>query len=520
MSSPFASRLGTNYSAQDKEIDQIKALLVEPCQKLKDLDDEIDAMRKALDKLTEERDTISAYVEAHKALLSPFRRLPRDIIEAIFMACLPTHRNCVMSAQEAPVILGRICSSWRMISHSFPRLWSSLHIVEPVYQYDWSPSLYQAKVAQRLEVADSWLRRSGTCSLSISLHCPKEPQPWSEPPHHPRRTPDVWLDVLLSFASRWKHIRLVAPTVTLAVLSHLGENDVPLLRRLEIAHNDGPEVPNNSSHYLTQCSLLRGPHLSNLSVYGNTANPLDLPLRWSQFTDLTLIPSSSVDDAQTCEILCAILSRCPKLQNCKLFIHNSAEGNMTNAVIECSFLHTLELLCSGAPLHTFGRLLRRLSLPALRDFKLRGFDHYYDADLFPSVDSLLSSFGDLARLESISVDRTAFPGSSLINFLRSLPPTVRRLDITEPMVAPLGDALDDDDVFAALEASLDRPSLFPALEELVICHCYDFSDEALLRFVTSRVPTLKLVDVQFDRRMQVDILPSLEPFTATGLKTS
>jgi hypothetical protein len=157
----------------------------------------------------------------------------------------------------------------------------------------------------------------------------------------------------------------------------------------------------------------------------------------------------------------------------------------------------------------------------LQDFKLRGFDHHYnvgDADSFPSAVSLLSSFGDLARLESISVDRTAFRGSSLINFLRSLPPTVRRLDITEPMVGPSGDTLDDDDVFAALEA--DRPSLFPALEELVICHCYDFSDEALLRFVTSRVPTLKLVDVQFDRRMQVDILPSLEPFTATGLKTS
>ncbi|KAJ6456394.1 hypothetical protein C8R45DRAFT_1034332 [Mycena sanguinolenta] len=32
------------------------------------------------------------------------------------MACMPTHRNCVMSAAEAPVILGRICSSWRAIS--------------------------------------------------------------------------------------------------------------------------------------------------------------------------------------------------------------------------------------------------------------------------------------------------------------------------------------------------------------------------------------------------------------------
>ncbi|KAJ7879518.1 hypothetical protein B0H14DRAFT_1604359 [Mycena olivaceomarginata] len=301
MSSPFASRLGTNYSAQDKEIDEIKALLVEPCQKLKDLDDEIDAMRKALDKLAEERNTLSAYVEAHEALLSPFRRLPRDIIEAIFMACLPTHRNCVMSAQEAPVILGRICSSWRTISYSFPRLWSSLHIVEPVYQYNSNASLYQAKVAQRLEVADIWLRRSGTCPLSISLQSSLDSGLRPVQTIAPLAAPDVWLNVLLPFTSRWKHIRLVAPTVALAILSHLAENDVPLLRRLELAH--GPERSNNSSnHCLTQYSVLRGPDLSIISLVGSTVNSLDLPLRWSQLTDLTLFPSSSGDNAQTCEV--------------------------------------------------------------------------------------------------------------------------------------------------------------------------------------------------------------------------
>ncbi|KAJ7354565.1 hypothetical protein DFH08DRAFT_934014 [Mycena albidolilacea] len=478
MSSPFASRLGTNYSAQDKEIDEIKALLVEPCQKLKDLDDEIDAMRKALDNLTEERNTLSAYVEAHKALLSPFRRLPRDIIEAIFMACLPTHRNCVMSAQEAPVILGRICNSWRTISYSFLRLWSSLHIVEPVYEYNSNASLYQAKVAQRLEVAHIWLRRSGTCPLSISLQSNLDNGPRPVQTIAPLAAPDVWLNVLLPFAFRWKHIRLVAPSVALAILSHLAENDVPLLRRLELAH--GPERSNNSSnHCLTQYSVLRGPDLSIISLVGSTVNSLDLPLRWSQVTDLTLFPSSSGDNAQTCEVLFEILSRCPKLQVCKLLIHNSAERNMANIIIECPFLHTLELLSHGAPLHTFGRLLRRLSLPALQDFKLRGFDNHRSACRPPS------------------------------GVLTSQSPFM------------MGGAPDpDDDVFPALQVSPDQPFLFPALEELAIGRCRTVSDEALLRFVTSRVRTLKLVDIQFDRERQVDILPSLEPFAEDGLKTS
>ncbi|KAJ7683084.1 hypothetical protein B0H17DRAFT_1074566, partial [Mycena rosella] len=41
---------------------------------------------------------------------------------------IPLHRNCVMSAVEAPILLGRICSSWRAISHATPRLWARLHI--------------------------------------------------------------------------------------------------------------------------------------------------------------------------------------------------------------------------------------------------------------------------------------------------------------------------------------------------------------------------------------------------------
>ncbi|KAF8138039.1 hypothetical protein K438DRAFT_1537299, partial [Mycena galopus ATCC 62051] len=123
MASPFAPRLGTNYCPTDEEVLDIADLLVEPTLRLKGIDDEIAKLQTAIDKLAEERDSLGAYVEAHQALISPARRLPLDIVQEIFIACLPTHRNCVMSASEAPVLLGRICSSWRTISLSTPRLW-------------------------------------------------------------------------------------------------------------------------------------------------------------------------------------------------------------------------------------------------------------------------------------------------------------------------------------------------------------------------------------------------------------
>ncbi|KAJ6507352.1 hypothetical protein C8R47DRAFT_91061 [Mycena vitilis] len=114
-------------------------------------------MQKAIDELVEERDMLNSYVEAHRALVSPIRRLPLDIIEEIFMACLPSSRNCVMSAKEAPVILGRICSSWRAISFSIPRLWARLYIVEPSAHPNCALDILQAKFAQRVEVATAWL---------------------------------------------------------------------------------------------------------------------------------------------------------------------------------------------------------------------------------------------------------------------------------------------------------------------------------------------------------------------------
>ncbi|KAF7357905.1 hypothetical protein MVEN_00836800 [Mycena venus] len=243
-------------------------------------------MRKALDKLSEERDALSAYVEAHEALVSPIRRLPLDILEEIFMACLPD-RNCVMSAQEAPVILGRICSSWRTISLSTPRLWSRLHIVEPMGYI----SLNTSQRLQRLEVAKSWLRRSGDCPLSISLE--GNPDAYIPPPSGTIVTSaeqDLFLDGLVQFASRWRNIRLVAPQLALAPLSRLTEQDVPLLEQLDIVCST-PEDPQHTSDAgwsLAQSGVFHGPSLSTFSISGNTSKASELPLRWNQLTTLSL----------------------------------------------------------------------------------------------------------------------------------------------------------------------------------------------------------------------------------------
>ncbi|KAJ7455745.1 hypothetical protein FB451DRAFT_1048763, partial [Mycena latifolia] len=72
--------------------------------------------------LSAKRQEILNYIAAHETLTSPARQLRRDIVQEIFLACLPTHRNAVMSAKEAPLILARIYSAWQTLALSIPAL--------------------------------------------------------------------------------------------------------------------------------------------------------------------------------------------------------------------------------------------------------------------------------------------------------------------------------------------------------------------------------------------------------------
>ncbi|KAJ7252120.1 hypothetical protein B0H12DRAFT_1118589 [Mycena haematopus] len=188
-----------------------------------------------------------------------------------------------MSATEAPVILGRICSSWRTISLSTPRLWSQLHIQQPQSFGNGAPGLHEAKVAQRLEVVDAWLKRSGNCPLSISLDC-------ETARYYPTYTPetDQFLTLLISHISRWQNIHLSIPSLAVERLSHLTENDVPLLKDLELYLH--PSQINDIPKWAPSPSgILHAPNLSRFSIKGSILKASNLPLRWNQLTDLDLM---------------------------------------------------------------------------------------------------------------------------------------------------------------------------------------------------------------------------------------
>ncbi|KAJ6507428.1 hypothetical protein C8R47DRAFT_966979 [Mycena vitilis] len=463
MSSPFTPRLGTNYCPKDEEVLEIKALLSEPTARLQRLDDEIADLQKAISRLAEEWESVNRFLEAHKALLSPFRRLPLDIIQEIFIACLPTHRNCVMNASEAPILLGRICASWRAISHLTPRLWARLHVAEPRLSHPGSSE----KTTQRLEVTKMWLDRSGQCPLSISLHSGPD---YYSPPGTPSAVPVVpsgqFLQALLPFAARWQDIQFT--TCMLEDMTCLTPSDVPLLESITL-HPLHRFPPHTMKWELFE--MLRGPRIHSFSTMGNHFTP-ELQLQWHQLTDLAVL-GAVWDSEMTSNIALQILSKCPKLRSCHLAINDrfTVDSPLLHAAVELESLSTLYLdfgnMVSLAP-----RLLNRLSLPGLRSFTLQG--HGEPQEVF----SLAPFFAQWTRLETLNIGGNTFSKPILLEILRSLPPTLRQLDIIN---ITQGSASVDDDALTILV------SCCPRLESLVIKFCTMISDEALLQFVLAKM---------------------------------
>ncbi|KAJ6573537.1 hypothetical protein DFH09DRAFT_1152060 [Mycena vulgaris] len=513
MSSPFTSKLGTNYRPKDEEIVEIQSLLVEPTTRLKHLDDEITELRTALDKLVDERDKLGAYVDAHRALISPVRRLPLDIIQEVFIACLPTHRNCVMSAVEAPVLLGRICSSWRAISLSTPRLWSRLHIVEPTCpsNSDSAFPAFEQKLAQRLQTTKMWLGRSGQCPLSISLQCTFNRAGF---------TPEIQgllFQALHPFASRWEHIAFTILPSVLFTVSHFTEADVPMLKSVRI-HQIGEFTENGefleNGVRWNSLNFLRAPEMHSFSIMGMNLGPLELPLPWNRLKSLSVLAG------WTSDIALQVLSWCPQLRTCHLLINPGNSSGVREPGLELSFLHTLHLQYYDSYSNTVRLLFSHLFLPQLRHLKLHG-NYIYDDD------GAVISYGPFLtaapHIESLELTTEQFSTKSFADFLRELPPTILKLKLSAygnqpPPWDRVNDeyGVFDDEILESLIPSPDFPTpCCPGLHVLEITHgCY-FSDETLLRFIKSR--TLQRVFIRFAREMQVDIRPELEAFIQSGL---
>ncbi|KAJ6463491.1 hypothetical protein C8R45DRAFT_1025944 [Mycena sanguinolenta] len=490
--SPFVNRLNTNYIPSDSEALEISALLLDPEDELARIDARIEELEITLQQLKEQRASFKAPIDAHRALISPMRRIPHDVLLEIFCACLPSEHNALIDSAEAPLVLGRICKHWRSIAYLTPILWSTIHI--PSLNYTHTPS----KICSRLEtIVEEWLKRSAICPLSVSF--------FDYTNHFPDFDKHPLVLQLLPFCQRLRHLTLNGDPEFLRPLLQLGSEDLPLLESLAVNCNALATVFANSQSAF------------NLSTLTNVAirmmapvDPHSLPLRWGQLTKLRLEcdpvwTGQSTEGGLDLEGAFKVLRRCPMLVDCEFRI-TLGSGDA-------------DLILDTSP----------INLPQLRTLVLKGhifFKKWIPYLVVPNLRSL--QMGEVYRdrhgkdtlprdaCMSITVDVGMFTPSGVEDLFRSFP-LVSHLQLS-PTYSGRDASVDEE-----LLGSLGSPhNLCPNLTSVAILSPNpSISDATFLTFVKARMalPTpLQRIQIQFRRPMELDIMPELQPYTTDGLQ--
>ncbi|KAK7001320.1 hypothetical protein R3P38DRAFT_2730993, partial [Favolaschia claudopus] len=456
MESLFADRIGTNYVPSDSEIEQIQVDLASHAEELALIDARIR-------ELSEQRDKLQTYIHAHKALISPTRRLPRDILEEIFLKCIPSGRCAVISVKEAPFLLCGVCSAWRTIAMSTPKLWASLHI----------PLGFILAEGLRPSVVFEWLNRAAACLLSLSII---DSYGWGDIPAGVDHDIQEFVQSLVSYSARWHSVDF--RNTSSAMAKGLAEI------------SQAPQSLKSFQFFgdislLSSLNLLNGPSLRTVELHsdGDLDPALSLPVAWHQLTHLSL--TGSITAGVSIMDLIILLGRCPQLVS--IFVSlggddltGAATGGSTSTVLP--FLDTFHIpQFRLVPSIALKYITDCVSMPQLRHLHVPTTP----SDSDPADFSFASIGTNLPVLEDLTLRLSAIPSQSLAETLKSFP-ALTRLIVDAYSWAPTNGGTDLCRTTQVMETLLDT-SICPRLEELVVLQTVFVSRATLDALIDGRM---------------------------------
>ncbi|KAJ4490673.1 hypothetical protein J3R30DRAFT_3423901, partial [Lentinula aciculospora] len=136
--------------------------------------------------------------------------LPVELLREVFIYLLPDQDWRLQDTPPPQLLLVQICSYWRNVALTYPRLWSTFMIVSPIKRH--------------IPMTKLWLERSGQCPLTIYID------------HHNSirletlTTTDTVIDLLRPHVSRWKTAIFILDSCVQSSLFAL-PHEFPLLER-------------------------------------------------------------------------------------------------------------------------------------------------------------------------------------------------------------------------------------------------------------------------------------------------
>ena len=546
MMTPFSHYLQSNQAPSEDETRELKALRANPLKEISIIDVEIEQIEGILNSLKQKRAHIQESVDDFNTILAPVRRIPTDVLGVMFSHCLATHRNPVMSASEAPILLTQICRDWRSIALSIPRLWSRLYIPTlgegRLVHYPPEALPYasveeprkearmEARMEARTEEVQRWLRLSSACPLAITLI-----------PTNNQETYPPLLDSIIQSSRRWQQLELgyflYPGSDVMTRLFNLSPDDLCMLRELRIYSLYSPANIRSQEEQEDpwyQSGLLTAQGLRSIFIAAlpqiNTFNA-GIPPNWKNLNHLFIHSSILLGLAHQ------ILTHCCNLVACLLEIAAQwiqPYDTIPDASITLSscILPHLTFLSLEGDFTGCSQLFGNIEVPSLQILDYQGYFPASESDEF----GLLTFLQNINSLETLRVDhhRLSELESNAFKYC-TLIPTVTHLVLGQPRKGNYFPPHGSHYAYPRNIGNAEHLTLITTLHEfrhqcfpdsaptvlfpsLEIFEAYGISgvtDIEFLEFIKARIDSTKSnagisklkVLVEFSGRRQTDIIP-------------
>ncbi|KAF8351019.1 hypothetical protein F5887DRAFT_190525 [Amanita rubescens] len=273
----------------------------------------------------------------------PINRLPQDVLAEVFVQCLPKFESWPSIEGRstegiAPLLLCRVCSSWRKLVLSEPRLWQRLSLC----------FIGTSRTEEVIALIHGWIKRSGVLPLALSL----------------RVVVVVYNDLLVframveavlgafvQYASRWEHFHFSKDDISVT-LPEFG--DMPRLRSFTLYGDHFEDTKLRISSW-PMLAALRWPLHPTAS---STPSP-----PWHQLTHLAL------GHLMTARETLLVIQSCPKLTEIEIESYYDEGDTQDQAPRIAVVNNSLRKLVLSVD-ESCTRLLRGLALPVLTNMTL------------------------------------------------------------------------------------------------------------------------------------------------------
>ncbi|KAJ7645641.1 hypothetical protein DFH06DRAFT_1212014 [Mycena polygramma] len=311
--------------------------------------------RKVPRQLRAELDHTRRFIKFHQALISPWRRLPVEILTECFLFTLGVTKQSDDSYwdddREGTLLLCKICSTWRAIAIRTPALWNVLSV-----------SLHA--VREPLDWITIWLDRTRSFPVYLQVF-------WGH-----RALPDVINPVISAFASHLHHTAgLWIDGLDIENSELINEDTYPkptfppteppsYAPLLSIV---GVDLPPNSAWDWIHAACQASPRLAHLTT---SQFSLDWPV--AHLTKLHLF------DAVPMYKVFLILEQAPDLENISLDIDGPAVTSSSGDVLCMKSVSRIEITSS----EYLGQFLEQIQFPGLTDCAIHQIVNWPEAEFF------------------------------------------------------------------------------------------------------------------------------------------